>query len=209
MIDEEFPDAAFVSEWGDPAKSIEGGFHMDFFIHFGPSHYMDLFRTDKPYFKKSGDVSIKAFVAFYNECLKTTDGKGLMCLPSGNHDMPRITQKLDEDERRVAFAFILSLPGAPFIYYGDEIGMKYLEGIKSVEGGFERTGSRSPMQWDKTLNAGVSSAYPSKLYIGLDESKDRPDAASQMADENSLRTEIKNLIAFRQKNISLQSNASN
>lgn len=38
------------------------------------------------------------------------------------------------------------MPGAPFIYYGDEIGMRYLEGLTSVEGGYGRTGSRSPMQ---------------------------------------------------------------
>ena len=32
------------------------------------------------------------------------------------------------------------------LYYGDEIGMRYVEGLKSVEGGYNRTGSRSPMQ---------------------------------------------------------------
>ena len=59
------------------------------------------------------------------------------------------------------------MPGAPFIYYGDEIGMKYLDGIKSVEGGFERTGSRSPMQRDSTVNAGFSTAESDMLYLNL------------------------------------------
>lgn len=42
FLDREFPEAAMVSEWGEPDKSIQGGFHMDFLLHFGPSHYNDL-----------------------------------------------------------------------------------------------------------------------------------------------------------------------
>lgn len=42
FLDEEFPAAAMVSEWGEPDKSLIGGFHMDFLLHFGPSHYNDL-----------------------------------------------------------------------------------------------------------------------------------------------------------------------
>lgn len=37
FLDEEFPAAAMVSEWGEPDKSLIGGFHMDFLLHFGPS----------------------------------------------------------------------------------------------------------------------------------------------------------------------------
>ena len=60
--------------------------------------------------------------------------------------MGRLSQEVKGDELKVAFAFLLSMPGAPFIYYGDEIGMKYVEGLTSVEGGYGRTGSRTPMQ---------------------------------------------------------------
>ena len=137
--------------------------------------------------------------------MRLTDGKGLICIPSGNHDMDRLSRYLDEDELRVAFAFLLSMPGAPFIYYGDEIGMRYVEGLTSVEGGYGRTGSRSPMQWDKGLNAGFSSASAEKLYIPLDPAADRPDALTQMSDEGSLRSEVKRLIAFRQANPALRS----
>ena len=48
--DKEFPEAAMVSEWGEPDKSLQGGFHMDFLLHFGPSHYNDLFRCENPFF---------------------------------------------------------------------------------------------------------------------------------------------------------------
>ena len=92
---------------------------------------------------------------------------------------------------KIAFTFLLSMPGAPFIYYGDEIGLRYVEGLTSVEGGYGRTGSRSPMQWNKTPNAGFSSAPAEKLYVRQDDAPDRPDAASQCADEASLRSEVK------------------
>lgn len=205
FLDEEFPDAAMVSEWGEPDKSLIGGFHMDFLLHFGNSHYNDLFRCENPYFNKNGKGNAKEFVAAYQDNYEKTGGRGLMCIPSGNHDMDRLARTLDVDELKVAFAFLLSMPGAPFIYYGDEIGMRYVEGLVSVEGGYGRTGSRSPMQWDQSLNAGFSSASASKLYIPLDQGADRPDAQSQSADGNSLRSEVKRLIALRMEKPALQS----
>ena len=208
FLDAEFPEAAIVSEWGEPDKSLLGGFHMDFLLHFGPSHYNDLFRCDEPYFSRRGKGSAKEFIAAYKENYEKTDGKGLICIPSGNHDMDRLARRLDYEEMKIAFAFLLSMPGAPFIYYGDEIGMRYVENLISVEGGYGRTGSRSPMQWDKSTNAGFSSAAKEKLYIKQDDSPDRPDADSQMKDEKSLRSEVKRLIAVRMANPALQSNAS-
>lgn len=206
FLDEEFPDAAMVSEWGEPDKSLLGGFHMDFLLHFGPSHYNDLFRCEHPYFSKDGKGSAKEFIAAYKENYEKTDGKGLICIPSGNHDMDRLSRNLDTEEMKIAFAFLLSMPGAPFIYYGDEIGMRYIENLTSVEGGYGRTGSRSPMQWNKGLNAGFSSAPKDRLYIPQDDSTDRPDAETQAKDEQSLRSEIKRLIELRMSNSALQSN---
>lgn len=205
FLDREFPEAAMVSEWGEPDKSIQGGFHMDFLLHFGPSHYNDLFRCEEPYFSSRGKGSAVEFVKKYIENYEKSDRKGLICIPSGNHDMDRLARSLNGDELKVAFAFLLSMPGAPFIYYGDEIGMRYVENLTSVEGGYGRTGSRSPMQWDKGVNAGFSTAPAEKLYIPLDSSDDRPDAESQIADEKSLRSEIKRLIAVRMRNEALQS----
>ena len=106
----------------------------------------------------------------------------------------------------MAFAFLLSMPGAPFLYYGDEIGMRYVEGLTSVEGGYGRTGSRSPMQWDGSLNAGFSSASGDRLYIPLDQAADRPTVQAQMADESSLYHEVRKLISVRQEHEALQSN---
>lgn len=208
FLDEEFPEAALVSEWGEPDKSLQGGFHMDFLLHFGPSHYNDLFRCDEPYFSSRAKGSIKEFVTKYLENYEKSEQKGLICIPSGNHDMDRLARYLTTDEMRIAFAFLLSMPGAPFIYYGDEIGMNYVENLVSVEGGYLRTGSRSPMQWNTKTNAGFSAAPAEKLYIPLDPSSDRPTAEAQMADPSSLWHTIKKLIELRKENEALQSNAS-
>lgn len=205
FLNEEFPMAAMVSEWGEPDKSLQGGFHMDFLLHFGPSHYNDLFRCEEPFFSDRGKGDVSAFVAKYLENYEKSERKGLICIPSGNHDMDRLARSLQGDNLKIAFAFLLSMPGAPFIYYGDEIGMRYVENLVSVEGGYGRTGSRSPMQWDSTLNAGFSTAPKEKLYVPQDESADRPTVEKQLADENSLYHEIKKLIQIRQSHEALQS----
>ncbi len=203
FLEKEFPEAAMISEWGNPIRAIRGGFHMDFLLHFGPSYYLDLFR-ENPYFSRKGKGDIFRFVQRYQESYEAAKQGGLICIPSGNHDMPRIARHLDEEELKIAFAFLLSMPGAPFIYYGDEIGMRYLEGIPSVEGGFERTGSRSPMQWDNGLNAGFSNGTADQLYIPLDPSDDRPTVKRQMESPKSLWREVQKLISIRQSNEPLQ-----
>ena len=204
FLDKEFPDAAMISEWGEPDKSILGGFHMDFLLHFGPSHYNDLFRCEQPYFSSRGKGSAFEFIKKYKENYEKSDKKGLICIPSGNHDMDRLARHLSVEEMKVAFAFLLTMPGAPFIYYGDEIGMRYVENLISVEGGYGRTGSRSPMQWDNSTNAGFSLAPKEKLYVLQDESQDRPTVENQIKDENSLWKEVQKLIKIRQENKTLQ-----
>ena len=205
FLDREFPEAAMVSEWGEPDKSLQGGFHMDFLLHFGPSHYNDLFRCEEPFFSDRGKGDISAFVEKYKENYEKSERKGLICIPSGNHDMDRLARSIQGDNLKIAFAFLLSMPGSPFIYYGDEIGMRYVENLVSVEGGYGRTGSRSPMQWDDTTNAGFSSAPAEKLYIQQDNSADRPTVKSQIEDDNSLWHEINGLIKIRKSHYALMS----
>ena len=72
-----------------------------------------------------------------------------------------------------------------------------MENLTSKEGGYNRTGSRTPMQWDHTPNAGFSAASPEKLYIPQDPDENRPTVEKQMADEHSLWREVQALIALR------------
>ena len=202
-LDEHYPGAVLISEWGDPEKSLQAGFHMDFLLHFGPSHYLDLFRCDHPYFSREGRGSAARFVATYCRSRAASGGRGLMCIPSGNHDMERLRKYLDPEEAKVAFAFLLSMPGAPFLYYGDELGMRHLSRA-SVEGGYFRTGARSPMQWDGSANFGFSTAPAGQLYIQPDDGENPPTADQAMAQPDSLWREIQKLIALRRQTPALQ-----
>lgn len=197
-LGKEFPEAAMVSEWGEPDKALRGGFHMDFLLHFGPSHYNDLFRCEEPFFSDRGLGDASAFVEKYLESRAKAGEEGLICIPSGNHDMVRLAKHVVGDQKKLAFTFLLTMPGAPFVYYGDEIGMRYVENLTSVEGGYERTGARSPMQWDSGVNAGFSSAPKEKLYIAQDPAADRPTVADQIQDPDSQLNQLKGLIALRQ-----------
>ena len=125
-LDETHPEAVLVSEWGNPHEALHAGFDMDFLLHFGPSHYLDLFR-ENPYFSASANGDIKAFADTYRKMLTDTAGDGYICIPSGNHDMIRMRDTLTPAEMKLAFAFLLTMPGCPFIYYGDEIGMRYAD----------------------------------------------------------------------------------
>ena len=90
------------------------------------------------------------------------------------------------------------MPGVPFIYYGDEIGMRQLSGIKTKEGAHGgRAGDRTPMQWSSAANAGFSTAEPEKLYFPVDSSSDAPNVAAQENDPDSLLNCVRKLIQLK------------
>lgn len=207
FMDEKYPDAVLVSEWGDPLQALKAGFHMDFLLHGGPSHYLDLFRTEAFFSATSANADLKEFIKYYRLAYEETKGLGLICIPSGNHDIIRMRETLTPEEMKLAFAFLLTMPGCPFIYYGDEIGMRYVHGLKSKEGGYDRTGSRTPMQWNGERNAGFSSAFTEELYLPIDPDEDRPTVMAQLADEDSLLVHVRDLIKFRSEHSALLASA--
>ena len=73
----------------------------------------------------------------------------------------RLAPLLDNNRRRIELlnSLLLSFPGTPIIYYGDEIGM----GDNIYLG--DRNGVRTPMQWNSDRNAGFSKAVPARLYF--------------------------------------------
>jgi maltose alpha-D-glucosyltransferase/alpha-amylase len=107
----------------------------------------------------------------------------------------------------MCFLFLLSMPGAPFIYYGDEIGMRTLEGLPSKEGGLSRTGSRTPMQWTGGPAAGFSSAPVEKLYLPIDPAPGFPNVALQESDPHSLLHRVRRMIALRRAHPALWASA--
>ncbi len=73
----------------------------------------------------------------------------------------RLAPLLDNDRNQIELftALLLSLPGSPVLYYGDEIGM----GDNIWLG--DRDGVRTPMQWTPDRNAGFSTCDPGRLYL--------------------------------------------
>jgi maltose alpha-D-glucosyltransferase/alpha-amylase len=75
----------------------------------------------------------------------------------------RLAPLLEGDRRKIELlnGLLLSLPGSPFLYYGDEIGM----GDNVYLG--DRNGVRTPMQWNGGWNGGFSDADPERIYQPL------------------------------------------
>jgi maltose alpha-D-glucosyltransferase/alpha-amylase len=205
-LDREWPEAVLVSEWSWPRRAIGVGFHIDFLIHFNSPCYTHLCaaspnaeRQDarkRGWFDAEGRGDLAAFLRAYFVEYRATRGRGYLALPTGNHDFARFIYRRSERELRVFFAFLLTLPGVPFLYYGDEIGLAFRPGLSSKEGGYGRTGARTPMQWDATRNRGFSTARAEQLYLPVDDEPGR-DVASQLADPASLLHLVRTLLSLR------------
>ncbi|MFZ0492428.1 MAG: maltose alpha-D-glucosyltransferase [Acidimicrobiia bacterium] len=109
----------------------------------------------------------------------------------------RLAPLLDNDQRRLRlmFSLLLGLPGSPFIYYGDELGMGDNLDLP------DRDGVRTPMQWDSSRNAGFSTAAETFFPVIDDEpfGYQTVNAATAMDDKSSLWHWIKAAIAIRRR----------
>jgi glycosidase len=218
-LEREFPDAVLVSEWSDPVVALAAGFHMDFLLPFGTPGWAALFRKPNvqgpacdPYgfsfFDRSGHGNIREFLDNYLQHYLPTRGKGLIAFPTGNHDVaPRLGDGRGSEDLKLVFLMLLTWPGVPFIYYGDEIGMRTVKGLASKEGGYDRTGVRTPMQWDPSVNAGFSTAAAENLYLPVDPDPQRPDVASQESRPDSLLSHVRQVIALRKNHPALEASA--
>ncbi len=211
-MDRTYPEAVLISEWSNPIEAIGGGCHVDFMIHFGTPAYTKLLRaepqrrkptTQKPaadeisFFDRSGKGDIRAFLDIWQRQYDATKTAGLISVPTGNHDIPRVSVGRDAADLAVVMTMLMTMPGLPVIYYGDELGMRYVGDTPSCEGAYTRAGSRTPMQWNSRKNAGFSSAPAKALYLPLDPSTDRPTVAQQETDPDSLLNHTRRLLALR------------
>jgi maltose alpha-D-glucosyltransferase/alpha-amylase len=112
----------------------------------------------------------------------------------------RLASLMGGDRRKIELlnSILFTLPGAPIVYYGDEIGMGdnlWLD---------DRNGVRTPMQWDSSTNAGFSSADPSLLYnpaiTGGQFGFEKVNVKSQAEDPTSLWHTIRHMIHIRKEN---------
>ena len=109
----------------------------------------------------------------------------------------RLAPMMNNDRRRVELlnGLLMSMPGTPIVYYGDEIGM----GDNIYLG--DRNGVRTPMQWNSTVNAGFSTADPERLYAPVISNPvygyQAVNVDAQERSEHSLLLWMKSLIEVR------------
>jgi maltose alpha-D-glucosyltransferase/alpha-amylase len=208
MMDADYPDAVLVSEWSNPLRAIvNAGFHADFYLDHQGNGYNELFRKratpdsdNLSVFADGAHGDITAFLADYVPAYLCSKDHGYISFITNNHDMPRAPFYMSEWMVQLSHAFIMTMPGVPFVYYGDEIGMRYRTDLISKEGGFSRTGSRTPMQWNHEKNLGFSDADEDMLYLPLDYSEGYPTVEDQMGVGGSIYENLKSLISLRKAN---------
>jgi maltose alpha-D-glucosyltransferase/alpha-amylase len=109
----------------------------------------------------------------------------------------RLAPLMENDRERIRLmnSLLLSMPGAPILYYGDEIGM----GDNIFLG--DRNGVRTPMQWSPDRNAGFSRADPQRLYLPAIQDPvygyEAVNVEAQTRDPSSLLNWTRRLLAVR------------
>ena len=111
-----------------------------------------------------------------------------------NHDMDRVFNKLgySNEKMKLAASIYLTLPGVPFIYYGEEIGMI---------GTGDHQNIRRPMQWSNSVNAGFSNSVP---WRSVANNYLTNNVETTLSDTNSLVNHYKKLIQIRNKYAALR-----
>ncbi|MFL6450897.1 MAG: alpha-amylase family glycosyl hydrolase [Bryobacteraceae bacterium] len=202
-----FPQGVLVAEWFNPKQSLAAGFDIDFLRPGKLTSALERGKktAGKVYFDKTGEGSIADWKSYVTEQYEAAANGGFTSLPTGSHDNPRIADadRNTPAELKVLLTFFLTQPGIPLIYYGDEIGIKYVPDSPDVEGSRARSGSRTPMQWNAGEDAGFSTAPKDKLYIPLDPDPNRPTVAKEDKDPASQLNYVRNLLKLRKASAAL------
>lgn len=218
-LDRSHPGRVLISEWGDPKRAVPAGFDADFFLQFGGDDdgmplkslwnngagtVHEAWERRTPWADASGEGDAGDFVAAWRAARAAIDASGsagLVGLPTANHDFTRLVAgSRDASQVRPALLLALTWPALPSIYYGDEIGMRYLPGVGPLEGSslgphYERAGSRTPMAWGD-----VPAEWPpagESSYLPQDLDPARPTVAGQLGASDSLLHFVRDAIALR------------
>lgn len=149
----------------------------------------------------------KFYKSFIDNLQAKLDPDYLPIYTFGNHDNPRLASRISEKATPTAAMLLLSLPGLPFIYYGEEIGMKDVQIPKSEQkdpsrlGGYGRDLARTPLQWNKSSNGGFSLHDP---WLPIDKDYQKNNIENQLAIPNSLLNLYRALVKLRSQSEALR-----
>ena len=219
MVDAEYPNTLLIAEanqWPDEllpyfGTANEPEFQMCFHFPIMPRLYMALKKGDKTavvdminrtppipkgaqwmtFLRNHDELTLEMVTAAEREWMwQQYAPEPRMRLNQGIRR--RLTSLLDRDKRKwlLLNGLLLSLPGTPIIYYGDEIGMGDNIWLP------DRHGCRTPMQWNGDKNGGFSEATETYLPINSDYSQ--LNVAAQENDPDSYLNVLRHLVATRQ-----------
>ena len=223
-IDAHYPDRILLAEanqWPEDAKDYFGDdneCHMAFHFPLMPRMYMAIAREDRfpitDIMRQTPDIPPNSQWAIF---LRNHDELTLEMVTTSERDFlwetyaadrrarlnlgirRRLSPLLERDRRRIELMnhLLLSMPGTPVIYYGDEIGMG-----DNIHLG-DRDGVRTPMQWSPDRNGGFSRADPSRLVLPpiMDPlyGYEAVNVEAQSADQHSLLNWMRRAIAVRRQ----------
>lgn len=128
----------------------------------------------------------------------------------GNHDETRLASRLPDGQERNAATLVLTLRGTPFLFYGDELGMREVAtgaGSRDPWGrnveGLSRDGARTPMQWSPEPNAGFTGSDVSP-WLPVSPTFQEVNVVTELDDETSILNMYRRLIALRKASPALR-----
>ncbi|MCB9475686.1 MAG: alpha-amylase [Deltaproteobacteria bacterium] len=186
---DEYDDRAMVGEILGSTEEVAG--------YFGPSdnelHMAFHFNAAYGLYAALYTGNAKTIVSVIDGMAAADKAGGSPAIITGNHDFFREAGLLfgDESRMRLAAAALLTMPGTPFLYYGQEIGMANGEDVVVDS----RDAARTPMQWDNTPGAGFTDGEP---WIDLAPNWATNNVAAMDGDPSSLLAHYKHLIEIRE-----------
>ncbi|CUJ51818.1 maltose alpha-D-glucosyltransferase [Achromobacter kerstersii] len=224
VIDDEYPGRLLLAEanqWPEDAQEYFGAgdeCHMSFHFPLMPRMYMAIAQEDRfpitDIIRQTPDIPATCQWAIF---LRNHDELTLEMVTSRERDYlwsvyaadprarinlgirRRLAPLLERDRRRVELmnSLLLSMPGTPVLYYGDELGMG-----DNVHLG-DRDGVRTPMQWSPDRNGGFSRADPERLplpvLMGPLYGYEAVNVEAQQRDPHSLLNWTRRMLAQRRQ----------
>ena len=178
---------------------------------------------------QSKKFDLKSLKDIYNRWNKGLYKKGWNAIYLGNHDQPRIVSRFGNDKKyrkesaKMLATLLLTMPGTPYLYQGDEIGMtnvgfndigKYRD-VETINYYREETrnrpknkvmseihrtsrdNARTPMQWDNSINSGFTKSTP---WINVNPNYEDINVKKSLNDNNSILNYYKKMIKTRKNN---------
>jgi glycosidase len=220
-LDDAYPDAVLIPEGAEPRTGERLAFDADFALVISAPHaslfddqsagVLPWHEPRRPFFAAAGEGSMELFLETLASW-REDDPERSVILATADHDFNRLRSGRTPEELGAALTFLFTWGTIPSLYYGDEIGMRYLPGLPDVEGSvcnpaYNRAGCRTPMQWDDGPNAGFSTAPADRLYLPVDPDPDRPTVAAQDGVPGSTLSLVRELLALRRRTPALQGHA--